>query len=42
MTHEKCFINLNSFTRDNYTLAYAGGDDRDQQLPLNSLNTEQN
>ena len=24
-----------------HTLAYAGGDDRDQQLPLNSLNTEQ-
>ena len=24
-----------------YSLAYAGGDDRDQQLPLNSLNTEQ-
>ena len=23
------------------SLAYAGGDDRDQQLPLNSLNTEQ-
>lgn len=24
------------------SITYAGGDDRDQQLPLNSLNTEQN
>ena len=24
------------------SISYAGGDDRDQQLPLNSLNTEQN
>ena len=24
------------------TTSYSGGDDRDQQLPLNSLNTEQN
>ena len=31
-----------SFTLFLSSISFAGGDDRDQQLPLNSLNTEQN
>ena len=38
----KCKLLVLIFTLFLASISYAGGDDRDQQLPLNSLNTEQN